>query len=374
MSAFVPRLTVIAALAGVAGGAYANGIPGYEHETNDVFEDAQVVDLAVAPYLNGKLMRRAYFGARPDTYLGAVNKTEAVIARDDNSSDLGNGKASALFGLVPIPDGDGGAPTIRLWVTGRPDGLDSDFNGLFFNGPHQQFGEFTLHVEYFGDPVGVPPRSEIEPIGSETVVAEFVTGAESFRFNFFPPEGTLFVDARIDNSTGTQPVADDVDHYSLTGLDPLCDYAITVIGGVTEDDCRPSDTVLGWFNKNGELIATDANSGPAPSYPQLTALTDSNGRLRIAVTGRGDFDFNGLVDAFEDGRNIDAPIPLPPLVHGVVGCYTIIAERVEHEVSPEPGEIEYNRTLLERGDLNQDGGVDVVDLARLLNNFGWTAP
>jgi len=382
MSAYV-RCASLAACA-AAGAVLASELPyplhpGYEIEPNGSFESAQTIVLDLEkPYLSGKLQRHEFPGPHPDTYLGAFNKSEIRIAADDNSSPLGNGKASALFDLPVVPNGDDPRSTVRLWVAGRPDGFDTDFNGLFFNSPHNQRGGFSLTVDYFADEDhrGVPTGF----LGSETVFAEFVTGAESFRFNFVPPVDADSVDVRIDNTVGTTPIARDVDHYRVEGLDPLCDYAVTMIGGVNLVDCRPTDAVLGWFDKHGDLIAADEDSGPTPLYPQLTVLSDASGVVRLAVSGRGDLNFNGLADFREDeaakgtARNVENPIPEIPLVHGVVGCYTLAFERIEHDPDATPAIDPEDRQALEAGDLNLDGFVDIVDLARLLNNFGWTMP
>ncbi len=368
MSAYVRCAAALAALTATL--AFAGGPTVYESEENDTFQTAQTIFLSDSViYLDGKLGERLYRDARPDTYIGAFDKLERVIAQDDNSSSLGNGKASALYGLEPVPDGDGGNSTIRLWITGRPDGFDGNFNGLFFNGPHRQIGEFTLHITYYIDHA-IPPRSDTYT-EQDTRVLRFETGAESFRINLFPPQDTTSVDIVIDNTTGTQPVLDDVDHYLIEGLEPLCDYAITAVAGVDVNTCLPSDTVLGWFDKNGNLINTDSNSGPIPQYPQLSVLTDANGRLRIAVSGRGDLNFNGLVDFLEGSRTIDTPIPDPPKTHRVHGCYTLLFDHIIHQPDNLPTT---DREMMLHGDLNTDGTVNVIDLAIMLNNFGWSAP
>jgi hypothetical protein len=123
-------------------------------------------------------------------------------------------------------------------------------------------------------------------------------------------------------------------------------------------------------------VDTDEDSGPTPFYPQLSVLSDASGAVRIAVSGRGDLNFNGLADFREDDheRDIETPVPEPSFVHGIVGCYTLHLELLEHEPSGGPAMSPEDRLALEAGDLNLDGGVDVVDLARLLNNFGWTMP
>ena len=367
MSAYVRCAAALAAFTSAI--ALAGGPTVYESEENDTFQTAQTIFLSdTVIYLDGKLGERLYPDAHPDTYLGAFNKQEIVIAQDDNASPLGNGKASALYNLLPIPDAEGGQDTIRLWITGRPDGIDGNFNGLFFNGPHLQRGEFTLHITYHIDIE--PPRTG-SYTQQETRVLRFETGAESFRINLFPPEDTTSVDVIIDNTTGTQPVLDDVDHYFVEGLQPLSDYAITAIAGIDTNTCLPTNSVLGWFDKNGNLIRTDSSSGPLPQYPQLSVLTDANGRVRIAVSGRGDLNFNGLVDFLENARSIESPIPEPPRTHRVLGCYTLLFDHIIHEPDNLPMT---DKEMMLQGDLNTDGTVNIIDLAILINNYGWIAP
>ena len=388
MSAYVLRAA--AALAAVAAATIAIADPGkptygtvYEEEINDTFETADVVSALDGPFLDGKLWARQYYHTQPDTFIGVVDKHEVLLAVDDNSSSLGNGKASALLGLAPIDDGEGDT-TLRLWITGRPDGLDNNFNGLFFNGPHHQRGEFTVHVTYHVDDMGRGAEGgKAGGIVTESDTREFITGAESFRLNFFPPEGTTSIDVEIDNTTGRWPVCDDVDFYVIEDLMPLCDYVITVIGGMDVKTCEPTRTALGWFDKDGNLVRSNEPTFRAGAlHSQLSFLTDTNGRARIAVSGNGDYNFNGLIDFLEHDRNIDAPIPEAPTVHGALACYTILIDSLVHEditgptMPPGMPDLPYDEIMnrLEHGDLNMDSGVDVIDLARMLNNYGAVTP
>ncbi|MEO0531754.1 MAG: hypothetical protein AAF266_14435, partial [Planctomycetota bacterium] len=85
----------------------------------------------------------------PDLTLGAFDEFGGLIATDDDSSPLGNGLASALFG-IPVND-DG---SIDLAVSGFP---DFDFDGISDGDafPHTEVGDYDLFVDVF-DASGAP--------------------------------------------------------------------------------------------------------------------------------------------------------------------------------------------------------------------------
>ena len=331
---------------------------------NDDFESRETFTASdpLCSYLSGKLEPVAYEGRAPDTYLFLFDKDDNVVCEDDNSSTKGNGKASACFGVAPIPDDDGDAATVRIGLTGRPDGVDGAFNGLFFNAPHAQLGEAEVCVVYY-DGHGAE-------IGSDVYVARFVTGAEAFRINYVVPEGTATVDVIVDNTTERFDLGSDVDFYQIEGLEPLCDYAIALVGGV-RDDCSPTDLALAWFDKHGDRV------DPVAQGQALTVISDVNGRIRLAVSGVGDGDFDGLLDESAEipARNVGTPgVEFPP-VHDVIGCYTLKIDWNKHApTTPDGRPLEGVALQLSTGDLNLDGGVDIVDLSIVLNNWGWTAP
>jgi len=353
----------------------------FEFEDNNTPEDANIID-ADCVYFSGKLQKNPIVDCEPDTFLTLFNKSNAVINRDDNGSDAGNGWASGLTDLgvrnngAPKPFGDGGDGLIangdgtfslRLGITGRPDGLDGVFNGLFMNSGHGQLGTFRVTVTFKTingapiTPVGIPATAPLEnPVVYED---EFVTGAEAFYINYTAPLGTALVDVQIDNVVESETVCNDVDFFVIRGLIPLCDYCITQVGGI-DCECRPTDLNLGWFDKQGSLIDTDDNSGPVEGYAELCIVADANGRAIIGVTGTGDNDFDGLADGWEDSSaRAPSECPEPPHGHGVCGCYTLCI------MVSGPHGSEAQSTLIEgatRGDLNGDGRVDAADLAQLL--------
>ncbi len=304
---------------------------------NDTFESREVRAISDANcfYLSGKLRENRDPGRYPDTYLYMFDKDDNIVCQDNDSSSKGNGKASACYDVAPIPNGDDGNATIRLGITGRPDGVDAMFNGLFFNAPHAQLGEAEVCITYYGSD---DPRGEEGGIlGTDTYLCTFVTGAEAFRVNYVVPQGTVSVDVEIDNTTETFPICNDVDFYQLEGLSAACDYAVTVIGG-TDQNCDPSCAILGWYDKNGGLVSVSGGDQIEfvdeawPAGAQLSVISDANGRIRLAVSGHLDRNFDGWRDEGDDivPRTIDTPGYEPPPVHGCCTCYTIKVEINKH--------------------------------------------
>jgi len=305
-----------------------------------------------------------------------MDKSDQIIVSDDNGSGSGNGKGSGL--LIGDGDGDGwsdilidngdGTYSLRLVVTGFPDGFDGNCNGFFQNAPHGQIGEFRLLIEYLhrDDPswplaIGAPDPLGVV-IGTDGYSDEFITGAEAFRLNFTAPTDTNLIRISIDNTVGASFVPDDVDQICVDGLTPLEPYCLTVVGGLNTD-CRPTDTELCWIDKTCAVIASDDDSGPTPGWSELCVIADINGVICFAVSGGGDADCDGLVDG--------SP-------HGVVGDYLVEARHADQVVSPiNPGCSDQDRVALERaslGDINGDGIVDTVDLVTLLANWGFDVP
>jgi hypothetical protein len=178
-------------------------------------------------YINGELEKREAPHCEPDTYMVCFDKLNNVLDQDDNSSNKGNGWASALNGSDCFVDNGDGTRSLRLGVTGRPDGLDGVFNGLFQNGPHGQLGCFEVCVDF-------------DDGTSYVYEDEFVIGAEAFHINYEVPAAANSVSVNIDNQCGSIEVRCDVDYMKLTNLVPLCDYCIETIGGLN-CECTPTD-------------------------------------------------------------------------------------------------------------------------------------
>ena len=344
--------------------------------------------LECGKFIDGKLEKRFVVGCEPDTYLVLFDKLNNIINRDDNGSIKGNGWASGFLGIDTgngvIDNGDG-TLGIRIGVTGRADGLDNVFNGLFQNAAHGQLGKFTLYVRFL-DSDGVPLVDPILPQGGGispnpvTYTDEFNTGAEAFYINYTLPQGTVFVDVWIDNSIVCEEIRQDVDFFCLENLVPLCDYCITQVGGL-DCECIPTATAIGWFDKSCVLILKEQGNQPIPGYTKLCVVADANGRVLFAVSGANDCNFNGLHDDHESIVNNRAPVEcgFVDWGHGVAGCYTLCVEVVgAHGGSKNPpnaggGDEAAMLEALNHGDLNMDGTTNTADLGLLIGAFGWTA-
>jgi hypothetical protein len=335
-----------------------------EREMNDVFDDRFQVDCACT-YITGKLEKREVLNCTPDTYLFLFDKQGNVVAQDNDSSPLGNGKASAVFGVAPIANGDSDGATVRIGLTGRPDGIDNRFDGLFFNAPHEQVGEAAVFVRYF--------NAQGVMIGQDEYIADFQNRADAFRINYEVPFGTESLDVVVDNTVDRIEYAGDVDFYEIDCFPPACDVRIRIVGGM-DYDCEPLPLVMGWYDKNGNLVDCFTETDDQGNV-FMDVISDANGRVRFAISGEGDCDFDGLLDsAAPQPRNIDTPcVELPPY-HGVSGVYVFCWEVLDHEGGPAPTPDDDAFLMLTSGDINMDGGVDVVDLSILINNWGWTMP
>ncbi len=200
----------------------------------------------------------------PDTLLGARDLFGNVLIDDDDGSPLGNGRASALFG---IPTNSG---SINFSVTGFPDEN--------FEGGHGEFGDYEVFVDvydFFDDLVD--SFSEIRTLQPGVV--------DEFDFSDFNWIGGTY-DAFIDNSLGGEP--GDIDFFTFTGLTPGAAFtAETVDPNVFE-----IDTFLGWFDSSGNLLASD-DDGAGGGLSLLEGIVPSEGTLTFAVTGFSDDDFVG---------------------------------------------------------------------------------
>jgi len=327
-------------------------------------------------YINGDLEKREMLHCEPDTYMVCFDKLNNILDADDNSSEKGNGWASGIWGSDCFVDNGDGTRSLRIGVTGRPDGLDGVFNGLFQNGPHGQLGEFDVCVVFL-DAGGAT-------VSTEVYTDEFIIGAEAFHINYEVPAAASQVHIDIDNQVDAVEVRCDVDYMKLTNLVPLCDYCIEQIGGLN-CECRPTDTKLGWFDKSCTLILFEGTGGAIEPYAKLCAVADANGEINIAVSGEYDCNFNGLHDDLEDaylGSHYDRALIECPDVkpgHGEAGCYTLkVYVTGAHNGSNDDngagagGEaVTALEQALSVGDLNQDRTVDTADLGVLLGNFGW---
>lgn|GEM_PF-2789293 len=397
----------------------------FETEPNNGSDTPNIIEaLSDCVFVSGKLQSNEFPECDPDTVLVAFDKLANFLEDNsgfrfinDDDSTAGDGRGSALWN-IPLVDGGDGTSTLRLGVTGAGDvvegagGTNGDFNGLIANAPHQQLGEFTLTVTFvdgadvpLDSPAMLPDGSLVEnPI---QYVEEFRTGGEAFYINFPAPVGAVTAHAVVDNTTGRIDACNDVDFFTFENLIPNCPYCIVQIGGLSEE-CTQTDGLLVWYDKDGHITLTDDNSG-AGVYaslcdPNLPVIADINGVIRIAFTGSGDNNFNGLADGtpetdyitanpnyaldypgldtfpvnvgngFTGTTRLDVVCADPPPAHGVCGCYTlkVFLDAAAHgDLDPQQVSLD---VAMKRGDINRDGVTDTADLGLLLGVFGWTSP
>jgi len=356
-----------------------NGNPCFEPEENNdecvgAFAD-QTIDVIGEDcrFIPGKLEKRFDPGLQPDTFLCVFDKQDNIIASNDNRDEEGKGNpwASAIWSVdgddeddiadVLVANGDG-TYSLRLVVTGYPDGVDGNCNGFFQNAPHGQLGEFELCVRFVdsGEPAQEGGSRDPDIVYRD----EFRSGSEAFRLNFTAPPAAE-VHIQIDNTVGRVPVCRDRDYMCFTGFDPLEEVFISIVGGLDEN-CEPTDTELCWLDKDCNVIDSDDNSGPVEGYSQLFTIADTNGNICIKVSGGGDDDCDGFVEVEGEGTDDDGGPVLEP--HGVCGNYVVKITRAS-EIPPREDEAAAMEQVM-GGDLNQDGGVDARDLGILLVNWG----
>ena len=398
----------------------------FETEPNNSIDTANCIELlSDCAFVSGKLQSNEFPACDPDTVLVAFDKQinfledeSGIRLINDDDATEGDGRASALWDIPLVPGS--GSSTIRLGVTGKADVIESnigtagDFNGLNQNFPHGQLGEFTLTVTFVDDMGMALPSPTMLPDGSMMenpiqYVDEFRTGGEAFYINYTAPIGADSAHAVIDNTTGRDDFCNDVDFFLFKNLIPLCPYCVVQIGGLN-DQCTQTDGLLAWFSPKQLINTTDDNSGDGVYAslcdPDEAVTADVNGIIRIAFSGSGDTNFNGLLDGpAEDAYLADhpeylndypglppavAPIidmggqPLssraldlvcadPPPAHGECGCYTlkIMLDLDAHE---EPPNVLVIQDAMYHGDINLDGITDTADLGILVGFFGWAAP
>ncbi len=353
-----------------------------ENEVNATCPPAQTLFPDNGDCIIGSLVKREYPDCEPDTFMVLFNKELEIIASDDNNSTLGNGWASGLQGIndaLGFIDNGNGTRSLRIGVTGRPDGLDGVFNGLFLNGAHEQFGEFTLTVT-FSDAGGALVSEEI-------YTNRFNSGAEAFYINYDVPLSAASARIDIDNQTGAIAALPDQDVFHFEGLIPFCDYFITQVGGLN-CYCIPTDTVMAWVDKNCAIIWDSYEYDAQSGYEELVVIADYRGRANFVIAGEDQrsrllwvgLDLNAQDTIGDDRAPINCELPDPNIDDG---CYTLcIRLAPPHHDADGPmdntsvvggaaGEVARLHEAMAHGDINVDGRTDTADLGVLIGNFGW---
>jgi hypothetical protein len=197
-------------------------------------------------------------GSAPDTFLGVKDHFGDVYFTDDDGSPVGDGRASGLPG-VPTNSG-----SIDFCITG--------FGDDFFTGSHGESGGYEVFVEVFDffDDL-VDEFSEVRTLEAGAV--------HDFSFNDFEWIGGSY-NVYINNLL---PSPADVDFFTFTGLTPGAAFTAETFDPTSSD----VDTVLGWFDSSGGLIAED-DDGAGGVLSKLQGTVPGEGTLTLAVTGFGD--------------------------------------------------------------------------------------
>jgi hypothetical protein len=205
-------------------------------------------------------------GSHPDTLLGAKDMFGAIYTYDDDSSDLGDGRASKLE-FVATNSG-----TISFAVTGYPD--------EFFEGGHPEAGDYEVFVDVydsFGDLVD--SFSEISILQPGVV--------DHFNYSDFEWINGDY-DVYIDNAINPA-LRGDIDFFTFTGLTPGASFAMQT----TDPEAIGIDTYLGWFDAAGSLMAENDDIAEENVLSLIEGVVPGNGSLTFAATGYHDLEFVG---------------------------------------------------------------------------------
>lgn len=315
----VAHLAALALLGGATAFAIPESAPVYtfcEEERNDCCEYPQYINAEDAIdegsdpersardcfYITGTLKEDCIWDIEPKCALRvydkphpARNSSGGVIAGQFcepilHSSD----NFGWIYDVVPI---DG---AIRMGVAAFQDAFDGSINGLNNNARHGEYGEVTVKLYYGGFPeTTTGSREAVQEVRADDCYVFQFNGNDALRVSFIIPNDVQVVDIQCCDDTGTVGVCYDIDFYHISGLDPLGAYAVQVVGGLTPGcDYDKTDTVVGIYNKQCFQIAIDDDGGQDP-YSQVVAYAEVDGTLVVAVTGKGDENFNGLLDSGE---------------------------------------------------------------------------
>ena len=207
----------------------------------------------------------------PDTLLGVRNGFGFVYADDDDSSPVGDGRASGLGG-VPTNSG-----SIDFSVTG--------FTDTGFSGSHSESGPYRVFIDVYDFFDDLVESFSVDRTMLPGVVDDFYYEGDAEWIG-----GSY--DVYIDNTVGG--TAADLDFFTFTELPPGAAFTVQTADPLSSN----VDTRLGWFDDFGALIEADDDSG-ADFLSLINGVVPASRKLTFAVTGQGDDDFLG--DHIEEG-------------------------------------------------------------------------
>jgi hypothetical protein len=232
-------------------------------EPNESFGEATILEPGVLSVDDDLSLGNAVY---PDTMVASLNTAGFFI---DENNDGGPWEGSLGSGLTGIPINNDSS----FWfiVTGYP-----DFN---YSGDHIESGDYHVYVDIYDDFGFYEETIEYDATLEPGVVHQF--SLDEFNTNYT-------YDVFIDNTVGGASNSD-VDFFTFTGLSVGASFTAEV----TQETLDGFDSILGWFDENGDLLVTDDDSGVG-ELSLLTGTVPSSGNLTFAVTGYDDFDFEGL--------------------------------------------------------------------------------
>lgn len=202
----------------------------------------------------------------PDTVLGITNFFGDVVDFDDDSSPLGNGRASGIAG-ASTPNGN-----ISFVISG--------FGDDDFVGNHNQSGPIDVYIQTydsFGDEANLYTSSATLEAGD---VENFSIFDEEAIFGTY--------DVYIDN-LGYFNVNADIDYFTFTGLTPGASFTAETF----DPQSLGLDTQLGWFGDSGLFPIGEDDDGGVGGLSLLTGTVPANGKVTLAVTGTNDDAYEG---------------------------------------------------------------------------------
>ncbi|HUU09318.1 MAG TPA: PEP-CTERM sorting domain-containing protein [Phycisphaerae bacterium] len=279
---------------------WAFGSAALATEPNDTFAERTILPLgqvSVSDSIDGS----GGGGLNPDTTLGAFDENWGLYATDDDSSWLGDGWASGLYGLPVNPDG-----TINLAVSGFD---DFDFDGMSDGdpaSPHGVSGNFILYIDLY-DSLG----NWVDALSTP----DYLPPDQALSYETTHDVGGTF-HAYIDNMVGGDPGPDPVDFFTFE------DAAVLMPGNPFEAEIISGDfdSMLGWFDDAGNLIALDDDGGLG-FLSKISGIVPASGVIHLAVSACPDYEFDGSHQSVGDYvlQLTPEPATLALLALGVAG-------------------------------------------------------